>query len=161
MMRVLQMVRVQQVVRVLAGALLLQAIGCAGAAGPPLPREIVMGVDVCEYCHMTVDDPGRAAQWLEPGGKALLFDEPGCLVAWSQARPGAAGEAFFGDAEGTGWILAAEACFIREGPGTGWGFDIVAYRSADAAQRVAAEMGGRVVSWQLLLTEGVAHGHEH
>lgn len=155
--------RVRQGLRVLVGALLLQVLGgcAAGAAGPPSPRELVAGVDVCEYCHMMVDEPGRAAQWLEPGGKALLFDEPGCLVAWLLARPEAAGEAFFGDAGGTGWIPAAEASFIREGPGTGMGFDIVAYRSAEAARHVAAEMGGRVVAWRQLLSEGVAHGHEH
>lgn len=155
------MKRVRWSSRALAGALVLLVIGCAGAAGPPMPREIVGGVDVCEYCHMTVDDPGRAAQWLEPGGRALLFDEPGCLVAWLAARPGAAGEAFFGDAEGTGWVPADDVSFIRGGPGTGMGFDVVAYRSAAMAQRVAAEMGGRVVDWEELLREGVASGHEH
>ncbi len=120
---------------------------------------MVPGVDVCEYCHMTVDDHGRAAQWIEPGGKAFLFDEAGCLLAWLQARPGAVGEAFFGDAEETGWVPAAEATFIREGLATGMGFDIVAYRSRAAAEQIAAEMGGRVIDWNALQREGVADVH--
>jgi hypothetical protein len=110
---------------------------------------------------MTVDDPGRAAQWIEPGGRALLFDEPGCLVAWLATRPGVAGEAFFGDAEETGWVPAAEVTFVREGPTTSMGFDIVAYRSRGTAEQVAAEMGGMVLDWKTLLSEGVAGVHVH
>jgi copper chaperone NosL len=153
--------RVITLVRSLVAILVLVGVGCAGAAGPPEPREIMVGVDVCEYCHMTVDDPGRAAQWIEPGGKALLFDEPGCLVAWLQADPGRPGEAFFGDAEETGWVPAGDVTFILDGPGTGMGFDIVAYRSPAAARQVAGETGGRVVDWQALLREGVSGVHGH
>lgn len=145
--------------RLAAVGVMLFSLGCAGASGPPTPREIVAGVDVCEYCHMTVDDPGWAAQWLEPGGKTLLFDEPGCLVAWLAAHPGEQGEAYFGDAEGTGWIPAAEAVFVRGGASTGMGFDIVAYRSREAADRLAAELGGDVLDWSAFVREGVAHVH--
>lgn len=147
--------------KVLAVLALLAMPGCAAGGGAPTPREIVQGVDVCEYCHMTVDDPGRAAQWLEPGGRVLLFDEPGCLVAWLASRPGVEGEAYVGDAGETGWIPAHEAAFIVGGPATSMGFDIVAYRSRDAAERVAAEIGGKVLDWQGLLDEGVSNGHRH
>jgi nitrous oxide reductase accessory protein NosL len=155
------MMTLRRLVRLLAGVMALSVAACAGAAGAPGPRDFEIGVDVCEYCHMAVDDPGRAAQWVEPGGRRLFFDEPGCLVAWLQARPGHVGEAFFGDAEDTGWVPAAEVAFIREGPGTGMGFDVVAYRSPDAARQVAAETGGRVVGWHDLLREGVASVHGH
>lgn len=155
------MQRSSWLILLVAGVLALTGAGCAGSAGPPGPREFVAGVDVCEYCHMTVDDGGRAAQWLEPGGRAILFDEPGCLVAWLKANPDAVGEAFFGDAEETGWVPAAEASFIRDGVGTGMGFDVVAYRSRAAAERIAGELGARVVDWELLVREGVARVHGH
>lgn len=143
------------------GLLALAGMGCGAAAGPPGPRALDPAVDVCEYCHMTVDDPGRAAQWLEPGGKARLFDEPGCLVAWLEAQPDLPGEAFFGDADETGWVPAAEAIFILNGPSTGMGFDIVAYRSRDRAAQVAREFGGKLMDWTDLLREGVGYGHVH
>jgi nitrous oxide reductase accessory protein NosL len=146
---------------VIVGLLAWIATGCGADAGPPGPRALDPAVDICEYCHMTVDDPGRAAQWVEPGGRRLLFDEPGCLVAWLQGRSEIAGEAFFGDAEETGWVPAGEVVFVRNGPTTGMGFDIVAYRYREQAERIAGEMGGHVMNWSELLREGVPDGHTH
>lgn len=138
----------------------LLGAGCA-AAGAPHPREIRPGEDACEYCHMAVDDPARAAQWVAFGGRALTFDEPGCLLAWLERNPGATGAPFVADEAGSGWIPAEEATFVRGGTETGMGFGIVAYRSADAAGAAAAERGGEVRSWADLLREGVADAHAH
>lgn len=143
----------------IAGGLL--AAACGGEAGPPAPRELMLGVDVCEYCHMSVDDPGLAAQWVEPGGKRIVFDEPGCLVAWLREHPGRTGEAFVADAEGGGWMPVAEASFVRDGPTTSMGFNVRAYRSGETAARVAEETGGVVRDWTTLLEEGVRHAHAY
>jgi len=136
-------------------------VACAGETGPPAPREIVFGVDVCEYCHMSVDDLELAAQWVEPGGRARPFDEPGCLVAWLQAEPSRPGAGFVADADGTGWVPVEEASFVRGGPATSMGFDIRAYRSREAAERAAAETGGTVMDWETLRREGVRDAHTH
>src|SRR5690606_17455236 len=100
--------------RVLTGAAAIAvtlAAACGGTSGPPAPRDVVLGVDVCEYCHMSVDEPDFAAQWVAADGRKLVFDEPGCLLAWLDDHAGAKGTAFVADAEGTGWLPATEASF--------------------------------------------------
>lgn len=135
---------------------LLSVVGCA-AAGTPSPREIRAGEDSCEYCHMSVDDPSRAAQWVAGGGGVRMFDEPGCLVAWLQRSPGVDGRAFFADASDGGWVAAEAAVFVRGAARTGMGFNILAYR--DPA--MARDAGGEILSWQQLLEEGVQDAHAH
>jgi copper chaperone NosL len=136
-------------------------MGCAGAPQPPAPREIAVGVDACRYCHMAIDAPERAAQWIGEDGRVLVFDEPGCLVAWLEGQPGARGTAFFAAAEDGRWIAASDAWFVRGGARTDMGFDVVAYGDVAAAERAAAAHGGSVEDWETLMRQGVEHGHPH
>ena len=144
--------------RTLAILLIFLVSGCAAAAAPA-PREIRADEDVCAYCHMGVDDPARAAEWVEPSGRVHTFDEPGCLLAWMERNPDAAGAPFVADEAGSGWIAAPDALYVRGGAETGMGFGIVAYRDPAEARAAAAERGGEVRSWNALLEEGVADAH--
>lgn len=145
--------------------LLLAAAGCGGDAVAGEPREIRVGVDACEYCHMSVDDVERSAQWVPASGPALMFDEPGCLVAWLQRNPAAEGRAFVADGAGSGWVPAEQGAYLVGRVRTGMGFDVVAYAATtDAAARLgdAAEgdgAGGEVLSWSELLERGVVDAH--
>jgi copper chaperone NosL len=134
---------------------------CAGAGQPPAPREIAIGVDACRYCHMAIDAPERAAQWIGDDGRVLVFDEPGCLVAWLDEHPEARGEAYFAAAEDGRWIAAADARFVRGGARTDMGFDVVAFGDTAAAARAAADRGGSVEDWETLIRKGVERGHAH
>jgi len=134
---------------------------CAKTPKDGAPRDVAIGVDVCEYCHMSVDDLERAAQWVEPDGNTRIFDEPGCLVAWLQKHPDARGHAFFADTQGSGWIPAAEATFIRGASRTAMGFDVLAYRDRETAASIAAQQDGVVLTWTTLREEGVDHAHAY
>lgn len=150
--------------RLLAAAATLAttfAAACGNAGGPPAPRDVALGVDICEFCHMSVDEPDFAAQWVSDDGRQLVFDEPGCLIAWLDEHPDARGTAFVADAEGSGWLAADHATFVHGGVSTAMGFDIRAFRSPDAARKVAAETGGSVRDWNSLLTDGAGHAHAH
>ncbi|HEX6927288.1 MAG TPA: nitrous oxide reductase accessory protein NosL [Longimicrobiaceae bacterium] len=131
-------------------------MGCTGAGAERGPRELALGIDACEYCHMTVDDPLRAAQWIPREGRILTFDEPGCLVAWLQRNPDAEGRAFVADAETGEWLPAHDAVFHVGVTRTGMGFDVVSY--ADGADPPA---GGELLRWDELLTRGVRDAHTH
>lgn len=120
------------------------------------PREVTLGVDACEYCHMTVDDPLRAAQWVSGDGRILTFDEPGCLVAWLQRHPDAEGRAFVADAETGEWLSAQDAVYHLGATRTGMGFDIVSY--ADGADLPTS---GELLRWDELLTRGVRDAHAY
>ena len=146
-------------VAAVAGALLLAVAGCGGDAVAGQPREIAVGVDACGYCHMSVDDVERAAQWVPATGPAVTFDEPGCLVAWLQRNPGAAGRAWVADGAGGGWVPAEEGAYLVGRVRTGMGFDVVAYAAgADAAEQLDGE-AGEVLSWTELLERGVVDAH--
>lgn len=141
-----------------AGVLLALAVGAACAGSPEGPRSVAVGLDACAGCHMLVDDTTRAAQWVEEGGRILVFDEPGCLVAWLEDHPGAVGRAWVADAVHGAWTPAEDAAFLRDAVATSMGYEVVAYADAEAARARAAEHGGRVQGWRELLDEGVRPG---
>lgn len=143
----------------LGPVLALLLAGCASGSAAPAPDELTLGVDACDYCHMAIDDPAAAAQWITPAGHAHKFDEPGCLLAWLQRSPGVAGAGFVADAGGAGWVPAPEAHLVQGGAKTPMGFGIVAFRDMEDAERRAAETGGRPVDWETVRTEGVADAH--
>ena len=148
--------------RLLPLALLL-AVACSTAPGAPRPRDLMLGVDACEVCHMTVDDPGLAAQFVEPGGKVHRFDAPACLVTWVRKHPGVQGAAFVSDYERAGgWIPAGDAAFVRrDRRAASMGLGLVALRSAGAAAVLARETGGRATAWATLLRDGADDAHAH
>jgi copper chaperone NosL len=139
-----------------AAWLLFTTTACAGS-GPIRPAEIAYGIDACDYCHMSVDEPELTAQWVRADGRVHAFDEPGCLVAWLQREGEPAGAGFVADADGDGWIPLAEAHYVRGGRQTTMGYDVIAFRDADAAAGRAEERDGMVLTWDALRREGVEH----
>ena len=136
------------------------ASGCARDGLARAPRDIVADVDACEFCHMAVDDATRAAQWVPVSGAALVFDEPGCLVAWLRRHPDATGTGWVADGETGEWIEAEAATYLAGSVRTGMGFDVVAYESrAAAAARLVDE--GELIDWPELTRRGVSDAHAH
>lgn len=143
----------------LAGLLVIAALLLAcGSTASPRPRDVTLGVDACDYCHMTVDDVSRAAQWVPVSGRALLFDEPGCLLAWLARNPSAEGEAFVALEPDGAWITADSAVFLGGALRTGMGFDVVAMDPAAAGERAE---GGELLTWTELRRKGVGDAHAH
>ncbi len=138
----------------------LALAGCATADAAPRPREIAYGVDACEQCHMSVDDSGLAAEWLEASGAAHKFDQPGCLVAWLAKHPDD-GTGFVRDYSGDGWVRADSATYVLGGRRTDMGFSVTAFRARADADARAAEIHGRVLDWAALRKEGVPDAHAH
>ncbi len=46
------------------GVISAAVASCGGEPAELAPAEVAWGVDVCERCHMVIDDPDRAAQWV-------------------------------------------------------------------------------------------------
>jgi copper chaperone NosL len=142
-------------------SLALALAACASADAAPRPREVAYGVDACEQCHMSVDDPGLAAEWLEPGGAAHKFDQPGCLVAWLAAHPSSRGTGFVRDYGGDGWVRADSATYVIGGRKSDMGFSVTAFRARAHADARAAEIHGRTAGWAAIRKEGVPDAHAH
>ena len=46
-----------------------------------------LGPRTCRHCHMTLADPRFAAESLTRTGKAIVFDDVGCLATWLAGEP--------------------------------------------------------------------------
>jgi copper chaperone NosL len=132
----------------LAAAALLAA--CKRAARDPAPVEIAFGRDECAYCRMTIDERHLAAEFVEPGGRAHKFGEPGCLVNWMRKGATPEGTAFVTDAAEGGWLPAAGAAYVAGRVRTPMSYNVTAYRSPPAGAAADA-----VRDWRTLLAEGV------
>jgi copper chaperone NosL len=125
-------------------ALLLLAL--LAACGAPGPREIVLHVDECAYCRMTVGDPRFAAQAVTSAGRRHVFDSIECLAGWTrQARAaGTFGAAWVTDFERPGTFLPADsALYLRAtAVGSPMGSGLLAVAPGADVARVRREVGG-------------------
>ena len=138
---------------------LLAALSAAALAAAcrrvrePSPVAIAFGRDECAYCRMTIDDPRLAAEFVEAGGRAHRFGEPGCLVNWIRRENPPPGAAFVTDAARGGWIPATAAAYVTARIRTPMSYDVVAYRSPPPEPGA-----GEVRDWHALVTGGVPSG---
>jgi hypothetical protein len=121
-------------------------LGCGGK-GSPTPPAIAIDEDVCDWCHMTIDDPRLVAAFVPASGRALRFGEPGCLLSWLAERESPEGSPFVAAREDGLWLPAAHATFAQGAVRTPMGFDLAAWRGAPAA-------GADRLTWAWLLEQG-------
>ena len=102
--------------------------GCGGAAeGPPRIR---YGRDTCAECRMIIADERFAAAAREDG-RALKFDDIGCLFAYRKSHP-AAEAGWVRDSSSGRWIESAAAQFVvRKDLATPMVYGITAIKKGD------------------------------
>ena len=123
--------------------------------GEPQPVPIVYDEDACSHCRMAVSQPAFAAELVTPGGQVELFDDLGCLAAWLREHPPPAGSGLFvADYESHDWFAAPDATYLvsPELP-TPMGSGLAAFHDRSAAETLAAQLGGRLLTWEEVLTE--------
>lgn len=124
---------------------------CDRRSSAPVPPEIALDQDACEWCRMTIDDARLVAAYVPVSGRALAFGEPGCLLAWIAEHPDAEGAAFVAAQEAGGWLPAPSAIFARGMVRTPMRFDLAAWREKSEG------VGGDGRTWSQLLGEGKPH----
>jgi copper chaperone NosL len=160
----MQALKARRLVLGLALALALPLLG-ACAAGP---QPAHWGVEECSHCRMVIGDERFAGQVVDRRGKTYKFDALECMAAW--LNDGAGAEA---DLHSTwiasgrdGWIRVDGATFLHsERLRSPMGGGYTGYATADEAQRLQAEVGGELLTWEQLrlrAAESGAHaGHDH
>lgn len=113
-------------------------------ASPPAgPVEPAWDRVACAHCRMLLSNPAYAAQLHTPAGEVLFFDDPGCLLLDRAGRGAPAGDAWFHDSQGPGWLAEAEVRFVPAAA-TPMGYGLAAVSAArapdglDAAAALAA-----------------------
>ena len=125
------------------------ALACSGPAaeGPP---EIRYGLDACERCRMSIDDPRFAAAVRTGAGEVLRYDDIGDLLAHRQGAGMEGVEVWLHDYADRSWIRAREAVLVRSELTTPMGSGLVAFAERATAERLVTERGGQLLEWSAL-----------
>lgn len=99
------------------------------------PHVIHYGEDVCERCKMIISDKRFAAQLVDQKGKALKFDDVGCLSAYLKESGGEGGMPHFmyvTDFATGEWLDAGKAFYLLNPElRSPMGYNIAAFGTAE------------------------------
>lgn len=133
--------------------------GCAAGVGGPVP--ILVGSDTCAFCRMTILDDRVAAAYVV-GRRAHKFDDPGCLRDFVLARdPERSGRGFVRDYAGSGFLPAGAAVLVAGAVATPMSTNVVAFRTAAAAEAILGARGGARIQPAELFGPGAASGRRY
>jgi copper chaperone NosL len=100
-------------------ALILVAAACAlafalhrAAQAPDAPQPIAWDREACAQCKMLIGEAGFAAQIVDEDGRALDFDDPGCLLRYLATHEVRIHRVWFHELHGDRWLGAAEVGFV-------------------------------------------------
>ena len=123
---------------------------------PKGPEPIVLGVHLCDHCHMTITDGKFASEWLSKKGKYFHFDSLDCLQKHIVSVPEEAKDAkiFLSDFSSPGSLVDVnQLTFLKakklRGPmGTHW----LATKDQEAIKRYQAQFDGEILNWAAVST---------
>lgn len=126
-----------------------------GACAATSPVDIDTKADTCARCRMSIDALSHAAEIVTADGLVRKYDSLGCFVKdhheLSEARTRLAG-AWVIDYETKKWVKAENAYYARAKlPTDHMGFGVAATATRDAALKIVAGDGSKVVDFTGLL----------
>ncbi|TXE10633.1 hypothetical protein ES711_01630 [Gelidibacter salicanalis] len=131
-------------------ALLLVMFNCTVS-----PKAIDYGNDGCSFCKMTIVDKTHAAEIVTKKNKAYKFDATECMVNFMDDFETTEIELFLSNdfSEPGTLINAKKATFlISKNIPSPMGAYLSAFKSTADAEKMQAEKGGDLYSWEELLT---------
>jgi copper chaperone NosL len=143
-------------------ALLLAA--CAQGQAALAPPVIRYGEDLCAECNMIISDARFASSYLYALGndryQPVLFDDIGNMLNYAHKHPEQEVVAWYvHDYTSEAWLDATQAHYvISPAIHTPMGHGIAAHNSLAAAEQMAAEVQGNVLTWAALQELPTGHG---
>ena len=119
------------------------------------PKPIDYGNDGCHYCKMTIVDKIHGAELITDKGKVFKFDATECMLNYVADGHEAEAASFLTNhyETPTALISATEATFlISDNLPSPMGAYLTAFESAAQAEKVQAEIGGELYTWEALKT---------
>jgi copper chaperone NosL len=129
------------------------------ACTPTRPRPIAWGRESCSHCHMTLVDPRFAAESVTRTGKAIVFDDVGCLAAWVRENRAVVASSWVSNFAVPGqWLPADSAVYLQSDTlRTPMASGLAALAPGPQADSVRASLGGTLRPWPDVL----AGPHQH
>ena len=107
---------------------------------------------MCEYCKMAISQKRYAAELIDSEGRALKFDDIGCMKNFVDRSAPKAAAYFVMDFDERQWIKAEDAYYMRSPElTTPMNGSIVAFRDHSKALRAADEYHGKIVRFNEIL----------
>jgi copper chaperone NosL len=146
-----------------AGAWLGVAALALACGRPPIegPPEIRYGLEACDRCRMTIDDPRFAAALRTEAGEVRRYDDIGDLLVDREGTGIEGSDVWLHDYVDRSWIRAPEAVFVRSNVVTPMGSGLVAFAERSAAEHLARERGGQLLEWSALAGGREAPEHDN
>jgi copper chaperone NosL len=140
-------------------ALAVIGAGCGSdeAAGPP---SINYGRDICIECGMIIEEARFAAAYQLADGTEKIFDDLGGLIIHSR-KAGDLDDAtvWVHDFETEEWVEAPAAFYVPTIAVTSpMGHGILAFADEERALRIAGDLGGEVLGWEIVVNLPVVEG---
>lgn len=113
--------------------------------------EIVEGVDKCDICHMEVANNQHATEIVLKDGKALKFDDIGCMYRWTNENGTEQVDVqFVRDYLSKEWVKSDQASYAYdESYKTPMGYGVYSFKEKTAAEVfVQEQQAGKVMSAQ-------------
>ena len=151
-------------VSVLIPLMLLFLSSCAPGESEAAPPEIHYGEDICIECNMIISDvrfaSGYAHEVAPNRYESLAFDDIGDMLAHAAKHPEhRVVNWYVHDYGGEDWLDGTMAHYVFSNQlHTPMGQGIAAHATLEAAQAMAAELGGEVLSWDDLLAKYAGSG---
>ena len=128
----------------------------AAACRAPGPRPLAFGTAPCAHCHMTLIDRRFAGELVTVTGKAIPFDDVGCLatyIATGAVRRERISALWVDDfAQPDSALDVHHAVFLRsDSLHTPMDYHVVALRPGPLADSMRAALGGELLSWDEVL----------
>jgi copper chaperone NosL len=133
--------------------LLIIITGCGEKAHTPVA--INEDTDKCEICHMAVKDDQFASEIILENGKAIVFDDLGCMYKWIKENEDKdIAKSYVKDYHSKDWLEADKAFYVYDKPiKTPMAYNVIAFSTEKVAQKFISENNGK------LLTTEELHNH--
>ena len=119
------------------------------------PQTIDYGNDGCHFCKMTIVDKIHGSELITDKGKVFKFDATECMLNYvgeNKALPIGSLLTNYYDVP-TAFIPTQEATFlISEKLPSPMGANLTAFKTKESAEKVLAEKGGELYTWEALKT---------
>ncbi|MBC8514957.1 nitrous oxide reductase accessory protein NosL [bacterium] len=140
---------------------LILLASCRGIAQAEEPPSLRLGVDICDYCSMMIDDIRFASAYVTTEGKVRRFDDIGGLLITLKERGESIQSVWVHDISSLSWIDGEKAIYVHGGTMTPMGYALSAFSLHEEAERFAQESGGIVMSWEEILTSEITPQSPH
>jgi copper chaperone NosL len=108
--------------------------------------------DKCEICHMAVKDDQFATELILDNGKAMVFDDIGCMVKWmKENQEKKIANSYVKDYHSKEWIEADQATYVYDKPiRTPMAYNVISFSDKKMAQSFIEKNGGQLLTYDHL-----------